>query len=102
MSPTGEGAPRAAFLCSRDVQVALAPPLPSPATTPRGAGSRLPWGGGEQGARYSRAPDPPRGTPRTQSNRGDHSEDSGRGGRRADWATGPGRPAGMGVARNGR
>lgn len=37
VSPTGEGPPRAAFLCSRAVQVALAPPLPSPATTPRGA-----------------------------------------------------------------
>lgn len=78
------------------------PLFPPPRLPPRGTRSCLPWGGEEQGARYSRAPDPPRGTPRTQSNRGDHSEDSGLGCRRADWAAGPGRPAGMGVARSGR
>lgn len=67
---------------------------PSPPRLPPGRTLSAQAGRREHGAVYSPAPDPARGAPRTQSS----SRGSGGGGRRADWAAGPGRPAGMGPA----
>lgn len=69
-------------------------PPPPPPRLPSGHTLFSQAGKGEQGAGYSRAPDPSRGAPRTQNS----SRGSSGGGRRADWAAGPRRPAGMGPA----